>query len=435
MSKSEFAMWFQEADIYRVDGGSVYISVPSLFAKEWILKKHHTSILRIIREKNELIRSLEYIIIEKNKDGGKTDQKNKIPMYQPVCQDLSLNNYYVNKEDNLNPRYMFDNFVVAPFNEIAHTAAQAVIKSPGQVYNPFFVYGGPGHGKTHLIQAMGNVIKKQHAGKKVFYLTSEKFGIDYYDCLQNGKMSFFKEKYRKYDVIIMDDVQFFSGKEKFQEEMFHLFNYLYDNLKQIIFSSDRHPNHIPDLEDRLKSRFGAGIIVDIPHPDKDSRAAIIYMKSKAINLPIENDIIDYLSENLNGNIRELEGILNNIIVQAQIKQKMPTLAEIKNIIKDISRPKKNVCVKDIVKTISNFYNIDENDIYNKTRKKEVVRPRQVIMYVLRDVFGISYPSIGEKLGGRDHTTVIHSCEKIKREVETNPSFLQEVSKIKSMLSI
>ena len=296
--------------------------------------------------------------------------------------ELPLADFYINKEDNLNPRYTFENFVVGPFNELAHAAAQAVIKKPGQAYNPLFVYGDTGRGKTHLIQAVGNSLKNNGTGKKIFYVTSEKFTTDYINLVQDNKGNMFKEKYRKYDVLIMDDIQFLSNKEKTQEELFHLFNSMYDNNKQIIFSSDKHPNYIPNLEDRLKSRFSAGMIVDIPAPDYESRVAILKAKAQTNNFLVAQEVLEYLASSVEGNIRELEGILNSIVCQTQLKGKDLSLGDIKNLVKNNLKPKKNVSVKEIIKLIADFYNIEEENIYEKTRKKEIVRPRQLIMYIL-----------------------------------------------------
>jgi chromosomal replication initiator protein len=350
---------------------------------------------------------------------------------QLINKELPLDNYYINKDDNLNPRYTFESFVVGPFNELAHAAAQAVIKKPGIVYNPLFIYGNTGHGKTHLIQAIGNHLKSGQ--RKIFYTTSEKFGQEYVNALQMNKPNFFKEKYRKYDVLIMDDIQFLSGKMRMQEELFHLFNHLYDNNKQIIFSSDKHPALIQDLEDRLKSRFSAGMIVDIPAPDSESRAAIIRTKITQNNFPLSKEVVDYLAYSLSGNIRELEGILNSIICQSQLKDKELSLNEVKNFIKTSAKPKKNVSTKEVVKTVADFYNIEENSIYEKTRKKEIIKPRQIIMYILREEFNISYPAIGEKLGGRDHTTVMHSCEKIKNDILADSNLATEINQLRSIL--
>ena len=347
--------------------------------------------------------------------------------------ELPLDDYYINREDNLNPRYTFENFVVGPFNELAHAAAAAVIKKPGIVYNPLFFYGNTGHGKTHLIQAIGNHLKAGGAGRKIFYVTSEKFSVDYVNSVLNNKVNLFKEKYRKYDVLIMDDIQFLSKKEGTQEELFHLFNTLYDNNKQIVFSSDRHPNYIPNLEERLKSRFSAGMIVDIPAPDQESRLAILKAKAAINGASLAPEIFEYMADFAGENIRELEGALNAVICQSQLKGRELSVSEIKQLIKESNRPKKMVSIKDVIKTIADFYDIEENTVYEKTRKKEIVKPRQVIMYILREDFKVSYPTIGEKLGGRDHTTVIHSCEKIRLEIKDDLHLTQELQQIRALL--
>ena len=232
----------------------------------------------------------------------------------------------------------------------------------------------------------------------------------------------------------MDDVQFLSNKERTQEEFFHLFNNLYDNNKQIIFSSDKHPHFIPGLQERLKSRLIAGMIVDIPPPDQESRVAILRTKTKMNNFVLSGEILDYLASTTPNNIRELEGVLNTVICQSQLKEKELTLNEIKNLIKNSTKPKKTISAKEVVKIIADFYNIEEGNIYDKIRKKEIIKPRQIIMYILREDFNISYPSIGEKLGGRDHTTVIHSCEKIKNDLKIDNSLVQELNQIRAMIT-
>jgi chromosomal replication initiator protein len=428
VSKANFKMWFKDTYILKVDDGIVHLSVASVFVKDWLYNKFHKTILKFLRNMAD-IRGIEYVVAKESNQKQQIEEV-KTPFFNPTSE-LPLNDYYINKEDNLNPRYTFDSFVVGPYNELAYAAAQAVIKKPGINYNPLFIYGDTGRGKTHLIQAVGNYLKT-NTQKKIFYVTSERFSLDYINSVQNNRVNSFKEKYRKFDVLIMDDIQFFSNKEKSQEELFHLFNNLYDDNKQIVFSSDKHPNYIPQLEERLKSRFGAGMIIDIPHPDVESRAAILRAKAKFQNYELSPENLDFLSNAIDGNIRELEGALNSIIMQSQLKGKELSLNEIKNLIKNNTKPKKLVSVKDVIKTIADFYNIEESVIYEKTRRKEVVRPRQLIMYVLREEFDVSYPSIGQKLGGRDHTTVIHSCEKIKSELKTNHVLVEELKQIKSM---
>ena len=429
ISKANFSTWFKNTHIIKIEDNVVYLSVESEFARGWLFDKYHKTILKILRNFVPSIRGLEYIVKKDEKKGDDVKEK------QSVNRELPLNDFYINKEDNLNPRYIFDTFVVGSFNELAHAASQAVVEKPGIVYNPLFIYGGTGHGKTHLIQSIGNQLKKRNPDTKVFYTTSEKFAMDYVSALRSNKINtLFKEKYRKYDVLILDDIQFLSTMDKTREELFHLFNALYDNNKQIIFSSDKHPNFIPNLEDRLKSRFSSGMIIDIPSPDSESRIAIIKSKAQQSKLIIDDEVTNYLASNVHGNIRELEGILNSIICQSQLKDKVLSLSDVKNLIKNNVKPKKSVSVKDVIKQVADFYNLEEDIIYKKTRVKEVVKPRQLIMYILREHFNVSYPTIGQKLGGRDHTTVIHSCEKIKNDLKVDSLLIKEVEQIRMMLS-
>jgi chromosomal replication initiator protein len=430
VSKANFNTWFKDTWILKQEEGVVFVSVPNTFAKDWLLNKYHKTILKSLRTLSENIRAVEYLVA---KDGGKRHEEESPRISSGSAAELPLNDFYIDKENNLNPRYTFESFVVGPFNELAHAAAQAVVKKPGSAYNPLFIYGNTGHGKTHLIQAVGNYIKNQGLGKKVFYVTSEKFALDYVNSVQANKVNLFKEKYRKYDILIMDDIQFLSNKEKTQEELFHLFNSLYENNKQIVFSSDKHPNFIPNLEDRLKSRFAAGMIIDIPTPDKESRLAILRTKSRLSLVPIAQDVLEYLAATIEGNIRELEGMLNVLVCQSQLKGKELGITEVKNLIRNSAKPKKVVSVKEVTKAVANFFNIEESDIYEKTRRKEIVRPRQLVMYILRQDFSVSYPLIGQKLGGRDHTTVIHSCEKIKEELKISTNLEQELNQIRAMI--
>jgi chromosomal replication initiator protein len=429
VSKANFATWFKETKISGFENGTIYLSVPNTFVQEWLTKKFHNLILKFLRQAAESIHTLEYVIKEESKAKNQyIPTKTSSP-----TKELPLSEFYINKEDNLNPRYTFESFVVGPFNELAYAAAQAVIKNLGITYNPYFIYGSTGHGKTHLIQAIGNAVKAVDQNKKVYYLTSEKFVNDYINSVQTNKVPQFKEKYRKYDILIMDDVQFLSGKEKTQEELFHLFNTMKDSNKHIVFSCDKHPNFVVGLEDRLKSRFAAGMVIDIPAPDHESRLAIIKSKCSTSNLFLGEEIMDYLADSIRGNIRDIEGVINLIICQTEAKNKILNLNEIKDLVKNSIKQKKLMSYKEVVKVISDFYKIEEESIYEKTRKKEVIKPRQIIMYILREDFNISYPSIGEKLGGRDHTTVIHSYEKIKNDIRSDSLLFKEIQEIRSMI--
>lgn len=428
ISKANFNMWFKDTFIHKQDTGVVFIGVPNVFVKDWLINKYHKNILKSLRSFGENIHSIEYLVIKQ--EGKKEDTKETTTSNN---NELPLQDFYINKDDNLNSKYTFENFVVGPFNELAFAATQAIIKKTA-IYNPLFIYGSTGHGKTHLIQAVGNHIKDSAANKKIYYLTSEKFTLDLMNAISTGTANQFKEKYRKYDLLIVDDIQFFAGKQKTEEEFFHLFNSFYDNNKQIIFSSDKHPNFINGLEDRLKSRLNSGMIVEIPCPDLESRIQIFKIKSKMLGFSLSAEIIEYLASSVEGNIRELEGVLNSIICQSKLKGRDLTINEIKDLIKNNLKPKKNSSIKDVIKTIAEYYGITEEEVYEKTRKKTVVRPRQIIMYILREDFNISYPTIGEKLGGKDHTTVMHSYEKVKEDLKTDFSLTREISQIRSMLT-
>lgn len=431
VSRASFTSWLSGCEIAKVEDGIVHISTDNMFARGWLVNNGHKPILKILREQDPTVRGLEFFVVEKKPGKEKALSKNEA-IDRKTTTALPLNEVVINKDDNLNPKYTFESFVVGPFNELVFAACQTIIKKP-VAYNPLFVYGNTGLGKTHIMQAVGNHIKNTSPNKKVFYVTSERFSQDMFDAIQANKMNVFKEKYRKYDVFMMDDVQFISNKEKTQEELFHLFNFLYENNKQIIFTSDTHPNMIPNLEKRLKSRLLSGMVVDVPEPGYESRMEIIKKKSLANNIILQQETIEFLASHIEGNIREIEGALNNVFHHMEVKGKEPSILEVKNLIKVEKRPPKNLSVKDVVKVVASFYNIDENFVYDKSRKKEVVRPRQVIMYILREVFNISYPSIGQKLGGRDHTTVIHSCDKIKEDLKVDADLAHELTELKLML--
>ncbi len=429
ISPANFNTWFRDCAIVKIEDGIVHVGVPSQFFRDWYLKKFNTLLLKIIRGISYEYRNIEYSIV---KDvARKTKEIRRAPTRPTV--ELPLDDFYINKSDNLNPRYTFDSFVVGSFNELAYTAAKAAIERPGITYNPLFIYGDTGRGKTHLIQAIGNHFKKLYPNRKVFYLTSEKFAVDYTDSIGQGTANRFKEKYRQYDLLIMDDIQFLSKKEKSQEELFHLFNALYDNNKQIIFSSDRSPVAIADIADRLKGRLASGMTIDISEPDTESRIAIVRKKIALHGVILSDEVAEYIATAVAGSIRELEGVINSVVCHTQMKGVPPDLAEIRQSLRSFSRPQKVVSVKHIVSKVAEFYGIDEESIYEKTRRREVVRPRQVIMYILREDFSVSYPTIGTKLGGRDHTTVIHSCEKVKREVGTDTELAKEIQDIRSLL--
>lgn len=429
LSRANYSTWFKSTTIVKFDDGTIYIGVPNEFVKDWLVTKYHSFILKTLRDLNNHVRTIEYCITKTTNEPRK-----EVEVGPSEKQPFSRLPFHETREDGLNPKYTFQNFIVGPFNELAYAAAQAIINHPGAQYNPLFIYGGTGLGKTHLLQSMGNEIKRRFPDYKVFYTSLEKFSVDYVNSMHANKINGFKEKYRKYDVLIMDDIQFVSGKEKTQEELFYLFNTLHEQNKQIIFSSDKHPNFILGLEDRLQSRFNAGMIIDILQPDFESRFAIIRSKVKESTSFISDEILEYVAESVQGSIRELEGVLNTVIMQSQLKGRVMQLQEVKQLIKNNIKTKKNISLRDVIKVVSDFYGIEDSSIYNKTRRKDIVKPRQVAMYILREDFDISYPAIGDTLGGRDHTTVIHSYEKIKKDLTTDPVLMKEISELRSLFT-
>lgn len=428
ISRGNFVTWFRNTYGIKIEDGIFFVGVPNEFYREWLSTKFHKEILKTLRSHNEHIRGVEYTI---SKNIPVPVVSKKMTPLTP-SKELPLE-ASTSRKDNLNPKYTFENFIIGPFNEVAYSAAQATLRQPG-TYNPLFVYGSTGLGKTHLIQAVGNAMKIKNPNISVMYVSSEKFTNDIISAIQTNKIGILKEKYRAYDVFIMDDIQFLSGKDKVQEELFHLFNLFYEKNRQVIFSSDKHPNYIIGLHDRLKSRLSQGMIIDISKPEYESRMAILQSKTHENQLFISHEVLHYIAEHVEGNIRELEGIFNTLTAQMDVKKRELNIQEVKLLIKNNIKPKKNVSVEDIIKTIAHFYNLDEALIYEKTRRKEIVRARQVSMYLLREDYNISFPLIGRKMGGRDHTTVIHSCDKIKEDLETDTGLVQELEQIRAMLS-
>ncbi len=433
ITPSAYNAWLKDAHVDSYQEGIVYINVNNPFAKDWIQNKYVTKILNFFREVDSDIKHIEYVIapVQPKVDKHKTQPTSKEDKTQK--NELPLKDHYIDLNDNLNPKYVFETVVVGSFNELAYASAQAVIKKPA-VYNPLFFHGSTGVGKTHLMQSVGNYYKNT-LGKKVYYVTSERFTNDYISSLQNNKAALFKEKYRKYDLLIMDDIQFLSNKEKTQEELFHLFNYLYDNQKQIIFSSDLHPNYLPNLESRLKSRFSQGMIIDITKIDIESKIAIIQSKIAVTGVVLDAECVQYLADTLDGSIREIEGIINNISMQSDLKGRPLTIDEVKDLTKNVAKSTKSVTFKDVLKAVASYYKIEEQMMIEKNRKQEISTPRQILMYLLREDFGNSLSAIGQKLGGRDHTTVLHACEKVGNELKNNTSLMEELGQIRSMFRV
>jgi len=431
LSRANFATWLRNSQLVDKRDGVFFVSLPNNFAKEWIENKYQKNILGVLRNLDSSAKKLEFVVV--NQEPKITSKKSLGVDFNKFENQINFE-YKIDPNTNLNPRYTLSSFVVGSSNELAYSAATAVVKEVGTKYNPFFIYGGVGLGKTHLIQAIGNEIKALHKDKfRSRYVSSEKFTSDVVWAIRNRRMEDIKKKYRDVDVLIIDDIQFIGGKEKTEEEFFHTFNALYESNKQIIISSDRPPQSIPTLEERLRSRFEGGLTADIAYPEYEMRVAIVKDRLRTSNRQLSDEVIDLVANSIKRNVRELEGVLNKILFLQEsggieIDKKMA--GEI--IEKSTQNFARRVSDDQVLKAVAEFYNVQIEDLSGRSRKKEMVEPRQVCMYLLRDVLRMSYPYIGEKLG-RDHTTVIHSFEKVNHEINKNSPFNQKILLIKESL--
>ncbi len=428
ISKANFSTWFQNTEITSKDNGKVVISVPNVFCREWLSNKYYKLILKTIYDIDNSAKELEFVI---NAQPVKSFDPKILENEKNDIDQLKFDEFKINKETNLNPKYTFDNFIVGSFNELAHAAALAVSENPGHVYNPLFIYGGVGLGKTHLMQSIGNRIIESPKKKKVKYIASEKLISNIVSAIRSNTMESLKNSLSNIDVLIVDDMQFISGKVKTQIEFFHIFNSLYEKNKQIILSSDKPPNAIPELEERLKSRFEGGMMTDIDYPDYETKLVILKSKLQEKNLKLPDDVLEYMALNIKKNIRELEGALNNLLIYYKSTNNIPNLEITKKLLKSfIFSPFDVTNYKKIIETVAKFYNLEEKNLLNPTRRKEIVKPRQIAMFLLRKELKYSFPDIARKFGGKDHTTVIYAYKKINQEVEENNKLMNEINLIK-----
>jgi chromosomal replication initiator protein len=430
LSKANFTTWFKDTFIGLQENDRIVVCVPNTFTKAWLEKKYH----------KEIAAALESIASRKLKEiFYKVEQRKASPISDITKKARVSENNATNEMSvplnrfGLNSKYVFDSFVVGRGNELAHAACQAVAANPGHAYNPLFIYGGVGLGKTHLLQAVGHELAKKT--DKILYVSSEKFTNDYINAVKNGQVKDFKDKYRSADLLLIDDIQFMAGKDGTQEEFFHTFNDLHQANKQIVLTSDRPPKSIPALEKRLLSRFEWGMIADIGQPDVETRVAILEKKCREKNYSLEKDILHYIATNIQSNIRELEGALNRLIAYHEFNNYKPTIDTAKSILSGLMSTfqQKSTTPKSIIEAVSRFYDIGLKDIVGKSRKKELAGPRQIIMYLLREEINTSYPTIGHELGGRDHTTAMHAYNKISRELKENEKMKQEIDSIKQLI--
>lgn len=438
VSRGNFVTWFKNTVLLRQEENRIVIGVPNVFIKQQLERKYNDLVVSTLRKNGAAAENVEYkihsaltpsreedpIVLRPSPGAATASQKP-----QPAT---ALTHTY---RQGLNERYTFDNFIVGSGNELAYAACQAVAVNPGTKYNPLFLYGGVGIGKTHLGQAVGNALLAAKPHARVVYVTSEQFLQEFVDALRYKKISDFTNHYRTADVLIVDDVQFIGGKEKAQEEFFHTFNTLHQANKQIILTSDKPPRDISGLEDRLRSRFAGGMSIDMQTPDFETRCAILQIKASLHGLTLPNDVTDYLATNVQTNIRELEGALNQLLAFCEMRGLQPTLTIATSILGSSQARPKHISARQIIERTARYFQISVEDLLGPKRDKDIVVPRQVAMYMLRSELHLSFPKIAKELGRKDHTTAIHSIEKIEREAHIDADIRAAISSIKGKLYV
>lgn len=428
LSKPSFDTWFNETEAIELANETLYLFVPNDFVKDWLNKNYKKLIEDILldftgSQLNVLLTTSkkleEAVVVEQASSSNKMEIASSNDEYRNI----------------LNPKYIFETFVIGTGNRFAHAASLAVAEAPAKSYNPLFLYGGVGLGKTHLMHAIGHFVKGYNRDANVVYLSSEKFTNEFIIAIRDNKTEEFRSKYRNVDVLLIDDIQFLAGKESTQEEFFHTFNTLHEANKQIVISSDRPPKEIPTLEDRLRSRFEWGLITDIQPPDLETRIAILQKKANAENLDIPAEVMMYIANQINTNIRELEGALIRVVAYSSLINKDVDLELATEALKDIvpSAKPKTITIYDIQKIACDYYGIKIEEIKGRKRTRSVVLPRQIAMYLSREMTDLSLPKIGEEFGGKDHTTVIHAHEKIQTLLRTDRTIQKAVNEVSSRI--
>lgn len=427
--------WFLPIKPVSLNGSNLVIQLPSHFFWEWIEEHYNTLINKTIREVLGDGGSLSYIVSKETDEH--TDNIVMLPQKNNTSNTTTKESDKNDFRTYLNPRYTFENFIKGEGNQLARAAASAVGDNPGGTsFNPLFVYGGVGLGKTHLIQAIGNKIVEKLPNKHVIYLSSDSFTVEFVESIQNNTVNEFSNFYRKMDVLIIDDIQFLIGKEKTQDLFFHIFNTLHQERKQIILSSDKPPKELKGLDERLISRFQWGLAADIQPPELETRIAILKKKSEDFGMTTSNEILEYIANNITSNIRELEGCLIKLLANASLNSKEIDMELTKKTVKEIATDRKvNITIETITKTVCDYMKVDENKIRDKTRKKEVVLARQVAMYLSKELTRSSLKTIGLNFGGRDHSTVIHACSLIENAKKQDPSITELLNTLRSHIEI
>lgn len=421
ISPVAFSTWFASVVPQKIENNTLYLKVPIAYTRDMIQKKYKELLkTAMVTASQGNISEYEFLV---------EDRSNAPSVLDQFAKDFK------DESSSLNKKYTFQNFVIGESNRFAHAAAIAVAESPAENYNPLFIYGGVGLGKTHLLHAIGNRIKENDPGKRVLYITSESFTNEFIDSIKSGQNNTFREKLRNIDVLMVDDIQFIGGKEGTQEEFFHTFNHLYHNDKQIVLSSDRPPKDIRTLEERLRTRFEAGLMCDINAPDLETRIAILKKKTEEENFPIDDEIIQFIASKIKSNVRELEGIFTRLVAMTKLSKKEITKELAEDVIKVIIADSKKVKpgIETVMVETAGYFNIDPQLLKSSSKKKEIVKARQVAMFLAREVLEMSLPKIGEEFGGRDHSTVMYSIEKIKETRQTDAYIDTIIEEITSLL--
>ncbi|MGL4848441.1 MAG: chromosomal replication initiator protein DnaA [Clostridium sp.] len=432
MSEVSFNTWIKSCEPLSIDNNTIRISVPNTFTQDILEKRYRDLIINSIKACCSKLYNIEFLVAS---EIGTVEEK-ETPTAKKK-REKSEENLNPNDEmNNLNPKYTFDSFVIGNSNRFAHAASLAVAEAPAKAYNPLFIYGGVGLGKTHLMHAIGHYILQNNSKAKVVYVSSEKFTNELINAIRDDKNEEFRNKYRNIDVLLIDDIQFIAGKERTQEEFFHTFNALHEANKQIILSSDRPPKEIPTLEDRLRSRFEWGLIADIQVPDFETRMAILKKKADVDNLIVANEVMVYIATKIKSNIRELEGALTRIIAYSSLTNRAITVDLASEALKDIISKKqgKHVTIEIIQDIVASYFNLRIEDLKSQRRTRNVSYPRQIAMYLSRKLTDMSLPKIGEEFGGRDHTTVIHAYEKISDNLTKDESLQHTVEELNKKIT-
>ena len=435
VSRGNFVTWFKNTQLLQADDAKVVIGVPNIFIKQQLERKYQELLCDVLNKNGVRPEFMEFKIYDTKAPSSRTSSdtivlSSSASRKKPVKSTSGLSHKY---RRGLNSRYNFKNFIVGSGNELAYAACQAIATKPGDKYNPLFVYGGVGIGKTHLIQAVGNEILKKNPSTRVVYISSEQFVQEFLDAIRYKKNANFADHYRSADVLIVDDIQFIAGKEKTQEEFFHTFNALHQANKQIIISSDKPPKDIPTLEERLRSRFTWGMAIDMQVPDFETRCAIVQTKADENDLKLPSDVVEFLANLVTTNIRELEGVLNQLLAFCEMRNLEPDLQIAQTLLGSSKSRPKHINPRQIIEQTARYFSISIDDITSPKRDRDIVYPRQVAMYMLRSELHMSFPKIANELGRKDHTTAIHSVDKIEKTSHLDPTTRQHLVELRGRL--